>query len=148
MTATQTGRDASPRRSSRPAVANGFTVIVVAVVGAVAVNLMAYVLGRACGGAFTYTQHGRPTGVDALAVALMSGGPLAFGLSVAAWLTRRWPALITTAEVVATVLPVATIGVMTVPAGFDTTSAFFLAAMHLALVPAGLLALRALDPKR
>jgi hypothetical protein len=37
---------------------------------------------------------------------------------------------------------------MTIPAGFDATSAGFLAVMHLALVPAALLPLRAFTPRR
>jgi hypothetical protein len=56
--------------------------------------------------------------------------------------------LITTAKVVAPVLAVATILLMTVPARFDTTSTLFLATMHVALIPAVLLALRALTSHR
>jgi hypothetical protein len=63
-------------------------------------------------------------------------------------LSRRWPALITTAKIIVSVLAVATIGLMTLPAHFDTTSTLFLGAMHLALIPATVLALGALDPRR
>jgi hypothetical protein len=81
--------------------ANRSTGIVVTVVGVLALNLLIYVVGRAWGGAFTYTQSGKPTSVDALAVASMSVGPAAIGLTLVAWLSRRWPVLITTAKIIA-----------------------------------------------
>jgi hypothetical protein len=86
--------------------------------------------------------------VDPASVAIMSVVPLTIGLALAAWLSRSRPALISVAKSVIAVLAVATIGLMTMPAGFDTTSERFLAAMHLTLVPVAVLALRALDPRR
>ncbi len=124
------------------------TVIALAAGGALAANLLIYAIGRAFGGAFTYTQHHKTIHVDVAAVSTMSVVPLVVGLALVAWLSRTWPAMITTAQVVATVLAVATIGLMTLPAGFDTTSTLFLASMHIAIVPASLFALGALRRAR
>ncbi len=128
--------------------ANPVVVIAAAVVGALVFNLMIYVVGRACGGTFTYVQNGKSSRVNASAVVIMSVVPATIGLAVVAWLSHRWPILISAAKVVAPVLALATIGVMTLPAHFDTTSTLSLAAMHIALVPAVLLALGALTPRR
>ena len=116
-------------------------VIALAASGALAANLSIYAIGRACGGAFTYTHNGKAIAVDAAAVAIMSGVPLVMGLALVAWLSRTWPAMITTAKIVATMVAVATIGLMTLPARFDTTSTVFLATMHLTIVPVSLFAL-------
>jgi hypothetical protein len=132
---------ATPPRTRPPAITSRATVVATTVAGVLAFNLLLYVVGRAAGGTFRYSQSGKTPHVDAFSVALMSVGPLATGLALVAWLSRRWPAVITTAKVVFPLLAVATIGAMTIPAGFDTTSALVLASMHLALVPASLFAL-------
>jgi len=123
-------------------------VIALAAVGVLACNLLLYVIGRACGGTFTYVHNGATVRVDATAVAIMSVVPLTIGLALAAWLSRTWPPVTAIAKVVAAILAVATIALMTVPAGFDTTSTLFLATMHLALVPAAVVALGALAWRR
>jgi hypothetical protein len=69
-------------------------------------------------------------------------------LTVVAWLSPRWPTLISAAKVIGPVMAAATIGLMTLPAGFDTTTTLSLSAMHLSLIPATWLALRALSPVR
>ena len=106
--------------------------VVGVVIGVVAFNLLIYLAGRAIGGTFRYMQSGQLTRVDVVAVSVMSAIPLTIGLALTAWLSRPWPGVITTAKVVAPVLAVATIWVMTIPAHFDTTSTWCLAAMHLA----------------
>jgi hypothetical protein len=78
----------------------------------------------------------------------MSVVPLTIGLTLAAWLIPRWPALITTAKLLAPVLAFGTIALMTIPAHFDTTGTLFLATMHLALIPAVLVALNTLIQAR
>ncbi|HEY5249610.1 MAG TPA: DUF6069 family protein, partial [Dermatophilaceae bacterium] len=118
-----------------------------AVLVAFGVNLALYELGRAAGGSFTYIQSGNKTTVDALAVTIMSVGPLVVGLGLVACLAPRWPRLITAAKIAAPMLALATIALMTVPAHFDTTSTIFLASMHLALIPISLLAIAALDQR-
>jgi hypothetical protein len=65
-------------------------------------------------------------------------------LALIAALSRKWPAAIRVARIAAPTLAVATIAVMTIPAGFDTTSTLALATMHLATIPAALLALNTL----
>jgi hypothetical protein len=119
-------------------------VIVCAVIAALAVNLGIYAIGRAAGASFSYTQSGTTTSVDALAVTVMTAGPLAVGLVLVALLSRRWPRLNHAARLVAPALALATIALMTVPAGFDTTSRYFLSCMHVVLVPVSLIALTAL----
>jgi Family of unknown function (DUF6069) len=123
-------------------------VILLTVAAVLAVNLLIYALGRMGGGAFTYKQGDTPTSVDAVAVTILSVVPLTIGLTTVAWLSPRWPILITVAKIAAAVLAAGTIGLMTIPAHFDTISTLTLATMHLALIPAALLALRALTPPR
>jgi hypothetical protein len=112
--------------------------------GLLVANLAVYAIGRALGGTFTYPQNGTTVRVDPLAIAIMSLVPLGFGLGLVAVLSRRWPTVIRAARIVAPVLAVATVAVMTIPAGFDTTSAVSLAVMHLTTIPATLLALNTL----
>jgi hypothetical protein len=119
-------------------------VIVLAVIAALGVNLIIYAIGRAAGATFSYTQSGTRTSVDALAVTVMTAGPLTLGLAFVALLSRRWPRLNQVAKVVAPVFALATIALMTVPADFDTTSTYCLSCMHVALVPISLIALTTL----
>lgn len=118
-----------------------------ALIGAalLAVNLVVYAIGRAVGGDFTYTQDGAAVLVEPVAITLLSLGPLTTGIALIAALARKWPVAIRVAYVVAPVFSVATIGVMTLPADFDTASTVCLTLMHLATIPAALLALRTLQ---
>jgi hypothetical protein len=132
----------SPGRVTTPA--RRLALIAALLAGLLLTNLVIYAIGRALGGAFTYQQNGAAVRVEPIAVTFMSLAPLVFGLGVVAALSRKWPATIRVARIVAPTLAVATIAVMTIPAGFDTTSAVSLAAMHLAIIPASLLALNTL----
>jgi hypothetical protein len=123
-----------------------YAVIIIAVVLALAVNLVIYAIGRAAGGAFTYTQSGKTSTVDAVAITFLSTGPLTVGLTLVAILARRWPVLINAAKIASPALALATIALMTIPAHFETTSTMFLASMHLMLIPISVLALTALAP--
>lgn len=116
-------------------------VVIIAIVCALAVNLTIYAIGRAAGGSFIYTQAGAKITVDPLAITFMTVLPLAVGLTLVAWLSRRWPLLITAAKIIGPALALATVALMTVPAHFDGTSTLFLSSMHLALVPITLLSL-------
>jgi Family of unknown function (DUF6069) len=129
---------ARPKTRSRP------LVIAYALAGLLVTNLIVYAMGRALGGDFTYTQDGVAVLVDPLATVIMSLGPLLTGLAVIALLARRWPVAVRIGRIAGPALAVITIGVMTIPAGFDTTSAIALSAMHLATIPAMLVALNAL----
>ena len=127
-------------RSPRPR-----PVIVAATVGAAAaVNLVVYAAGRAAGADFTFTSAGTVTQVDALTVVGFTVVPLLLGLTVVALLCRRWPVVATVAMVVAPVLAVVTVGLMTVPADFDTASTVTLALCHLTLAPLSVVGIRAL----
>lgn len=132
----------------RAVLSGGFPMVCLSIAAALVVNLVLYAVGRALGGQFTYQQNGAATTVDAMAVAIMTILPLSTGLVLIAWLSPRWPLLITTARVVAPLLAVGTIVLLTIPAHFDTTSTLFLATMHLALIPATLLALAVLQLAR
>jgi hypothetical protein len=138
MTAT-----ASPARTRSATGRLGYIAAVLA--GLLATNLIIYAIGRALGGDFTYTQNGAAVLVEPVAITFLSLGPLATGLALIAALSRKWPAAIGIARIAAPALAVATIALMTVPADFDATSTVSLAAMHLATIPAALLALRALQ---
>jgi len=114
--------------------------------GLLITNLAIYTTGRALGGAFTYPQGGTTMRVEPVAITFMSLVPLGVGLALAAALSRKWPVAILVARIAAPTLAVATIALMTIPAGFDTTSAVSLGAMHLATIPAALLAINTLPP--
>ncbi len=121
--------------------------VVAATVGAaVLVDLVVYAIGRAAGGTFTFPSAGSgvATTVDAVTVAGFAAVPLLIGLTVVALLCRRWPVVATVATVVAPVLAVVTVGLMTVPADFDTVSTLTLALCHLTLAPLSVLGIRAL----
>jgi hypothetical protein len=72
--------------------------------------------------------------------------PLLVGLSVAALLGRRWPAVLSVALVVAPALALVTILVMTVPADLDRVSTLALASCHVVLAPVAIVALLRLRP--
>lgn len=119
-------------------------VIAAVMAGLLLTNLAIYAVGRALSGAFAYTQDGAPVRVNPAAITIMSVAPLATGLALIAALFRKWPPAIRVARIAAPTLAVATIVVMTIPAGFDTTSTVALATMHLTTAAAALLALNTL----
>ncbi|MEV6924470.1 DUF6069 family protein [Dactylosporangium sp. NPDC051485] len=139
-----TGAGADPSRSRVGTPAGRLALIAAMLAGLLLANLAVYAIGRALGGAFTYRQNGADVRVDPVAVTVMSLVPLVSGLGLVAALSRKWPAAILVARIAAPALAVATIAVMTIPAGFDTTSAVSLAAMHLTTIPPTLIALNAL----
>lgn len=145
-----TGTDTRTAGTPVPAVTAGrrIAVLAAALAGLLLANLAIYALGRALGGGFTYRQNGVDVPVEPVAITLLSLGPLLTGLAIAAVVARWWPRIITLARIAGPVFAVATIGVMTLPADFDTTSTVCLAAMHLATIPALLVALNALPQGR
>jgi hypothetical protein len=136
VTATGTDRVTAPTRR--------LALVAAALAALLLTNLAVYGIGRALGGAFVYRQDGLDVRVESVAVTLLTLGPLTSALIVVALLARKWPAVISVARIAGPALAVLTIGVMTIPAGFDTTSAVCLAVMHLATVPAMLFALNTL----
>lgn len=119
-------------------------VVLVAVLSAVAANLVVFSVGRAAGGRYSFPRDGTVLQVDAATVAGFTAVPLLVGLALVALLGPRLAWVHRAALVVAPVLAVGTIGVMTLPAGFDTASTVALALCHLTLVPASVLAVLAL----
>jgi hypothetical protein len=147
MTDTATGQHTAVSPTRARINTGRLAVIAAVLAGLLLTNLGIYAIGRALGGAFTYTQNGAPVRVDPVAITIMSLAPLATGLALIAALSRKWPAAIRVARIAAPTLAVATIAVMTIPAGFDAPSTVALATMHLATIPAALLALNTL-PRR
>lgn len=144
MTDTETEQVTEPTPARARTAAGRLAVIAAALAGLLITNLAIYAIGRALGGAFTYPQNGTTVRVDPLAITIMSLVPLATGLALIAALSRIWRAAIRIARIAGPTLALATIALMTIPAGFDTTSAVSLAAMHLTAIPATLIALNAL----
>jgi hypothetical protein len=142
------GQPTAPLLSRARTPAGRLALIAAILAGLLVTNLAVYAIGRALGGTFAYRQNGADVRVGAIAVTFMSLVPLVFGLGLVAALSRRWPAVVLVARIAAPTLAVATIAAMTIPAGFDTTSAVSLAAMHLTIIPPALLALNALPRGR
>ena len=119
-------------------------IVAASVALALVTNLLVYFAGRAAGGGFTFTRAGQTFEVDAATVAGFTVVPLLAGLVLMAILGRRFPALFGIAMIGAPTLAVATIAIMTLPAGFDLASTVALAMCHLTLVPISLVSLRRL----
>lgn len=125
--------------------------VVVAVLVALAVNLLIYAIGRLAGGSYRFTAGGAPVEVDALTVGGFSVVPLLIGLTLAALLSLRWPRVVLVALVVAPVLALVTVPLLTLPADFDGTSTVALALCHVTMAVVAVLALlrlRRLRPHR
>ncbi|MFF3227656.1 DUF6069 family protein [Nocardia suismassiliense] len=113
------------------------------VVVAVAVNLVVWLIGEAAGGSFEVVDKGVTTYVGGSGVIMSSAVPLLIGMTLAALLSYRWVGVLRVAQVVGSVLAVATIG-LTVSATFDTASTIALSVMHLVLAPALIVGLEAM----
>lgn len=123
-------------------------VVLVAVVTAVAVNLVLYAIGRLAGGTFRFTAAGATAEVDGVTVAGFTAIPLTLALLLAAIVVPRWPMLLRVGLVVAPVLELGSILAMTLPADFDAISKITLALCHVTLVPVSVLALLAMRTRR
>lgn len=121
------------------------TVVVLgAVLVATVVNLAILAVGQSAGGDFRFTAGGERMTVEADGVAMLTIVPLLAGMTLAALLSLRWPAVLSIGMFVGPAAALVTIGTMTIPADLDTTSTVFLALMHVVLVPATILGLYAL----
>lgn len=128
---TPTARTASPSpRRGRDVVA----IISATVAGAVAVNLVIWAIGELAGGSFEFTADGTVESAAPGGVVFLTAVPLAAGMIVTAIAARWWSSVVTVAQVVGSLLAVATIA-LTVTADFDAESTVALSVMHLALVP-------------
>jgi hypothetical protein len=119
-------------------------VVTATVVAAVVANQAVYAAGRAFGADYAFTQQGRRMVVDAVTVAGFTAVPLLAGLLLVAVAGPRRPMLYRVALVGAPSAAAATIGLMTLPADFDTVSTLALATCHLTLAPLSVLAVAAL----
>jgi hypothetical protein len=134
--------------SSRTSARHGATVVAGTVVVAAVVNLAILAVGRSAGGDFQFTSGDDRLTVGAGGVAMLTILPLLVGMSLAALLSVRWPVVLRVGMFVGPALALATIAIMTIPADLDTTSTVFLSMMHVVLVPATILGLRALEVPR
>ncbi|WP_336086411.1 DUF6069 family protein [Nocardia sp. SSK8] len=110
------------------------------VVAAVVLNLIVWGIGAAAGGSFLVTDGDTVTDVAPGGVVIMSAVPLLIGLTAAVLVSHLWTGVLRVAEVVGSVLSVATIA-LTVAADFDTASTVALSVMHVVLVPVIVVAL-------
>lgn len=117
-------------------------VIAVTVAAAVAVNLVIWAIGELAGGSFEFTADGKVESAAPGGVVFLTAVPLLVGLTATAVVARWWPAVIRSAQVVGSLLAIATIG-LTLTSDFDTASTISLSLMHVALVPFIILGLEA-----
>ncbi|WP_378736860.1 DUF6069 family protein [Nocardia brasiliensis] len=119
----------------------------VAIIGSVAVavvvNLAVWLLGEAAGGSFEVVDKGVTNYVGGIGVILSSAVPLLIGMTLAALISYRWVGVLRVAQVVGSVLAIATIG-LTVSAAFDTASTVALSVMHVVLAPVLVIGLEAM----
>ncbi|GAA5098963.1 DUF6069 family protein [Nocardia iowensis] len=119
----------------------------VAIIGSVAVavvvNLAVWLLGEAAGGSFEVVEKGVTNYVGGVGVILSSAVPLLIGMTLAALISYRWVGVLRVAQVVGSVLAIATIG-LTVSAAFDTASTVALSVMHVVLAPVLVIGLEAM----
>lgn len=120
--------------------------IAASIAGALVVNLAVWLLAAAAGGSFEVTENGVTTSVAPGAVIFSSVVPLLIGMSAAALLSYLWVGVLRVAQVVGSVLAVATIG-LTVAAQFDTATTVGLSIMHVVLAPALVVGLEAIRRK-
>ncbi|MFG1796801.1 DUF6069 family protein [Nocardia sp. NPDC049149] len=117
--------------------------IVGSVIAAVVVNLIVWQLGEAAGGSFEVVDKGVTSYVGAGGVIFSSAVPLLIGMTLTALISYFWVGVLRVAQIVGSVLAVATIG-LTVAATFDTATTIALSVMHLVLVPVLVIGLEAL----
>lgn len=119
----------------------------VAIIGSVAVavvvNLAVWLLGEAAGGSFEVVEKGVTNYVGGVGVILSSAVPLLIGMTLAALISYRWVGVLRVAQVVGSVLAIATIG-LTVSAAFDGASTVALSVMHVVLAPVLVIGLEAM----
>ncbi|MFD6883560.1 DUF6069 family protein [Rhodococcus sp. NPDC060084] len=141
MTASETSRSSSVSAAVR--VPDRLVVVVATVLLALVVNLVVWLVGLAAGGSFEHTDAGTVASAAPGGVVLMTAGPLAAGLALAALLSLWWSGFLRIAQVVGALLPLATIQ-GTVVADFDTASTAALVTMHVVVAAAAVAGLEVL----
>jgi len=120
----------------------------IAVIVATAINLVIFTVGSLLGASYRFTTQGQQMTVEPITLVGFSSVPLAIGLAIAALLSLRWRWVLRVALAVGPVLALGSIFIMTVPAGFDTTSLVCLALCHTVLVPVMIVTLLAIRARR
>lgn len=136
MTTTSAARTRVPALN-RPVAVLGATA------AAVVANLIVWAVAKAAGTSFEVVDGGTVSEVPVSGIVFITAAPMLVGLTAAALLAYRWIGVLRLAEIVGSVLAVATIG-LTLAAEFDTASTLALALMHLTLIPAIVLGLEGL----
>ena len=115
-----------------------------ATAAALVVNLAIWLLGLAAGGDFMVSDgdNGRISAAP-VGVIVMTVIPMVVGLTAAALLSLRWPAILRVAQVIGAILPIVTIA-MTVTSDFDGQSMVALSIMHIVVAAAVVLGLQAI----
>jgi len=132
MTTTNLTTTTAPTTARLPRELGRVPAVAGSVAAALLGNLLLYGIGLVAGGSFELTSNGKPATVTAATVATMTVVPLLVGLVVAALLSLRWVAVIRVAQLVGSVLSLATIA-GTVAADFDGVSTVTLSAMHVVI---------------
>lgn len=118
-------------------------IIGLAVVAAVAANVVIWLAGVVAGGSFEYTDGGEVLSAAPGGVVVLTAVPLAVGLALTALVARWWLPAVRVAQVVGSALALLTIA-GTLAADFDGASTVALSLSHVALVPFLVVALEAI----
>ena len=114
------------------------------VLGALAVNLVIWLIGLAAGGSFEFVDENDVARKAApMGVIVLTLGPATVGMLAAALLSLKWPIFVRIAQVIGPVLALLTIW-LTIDADFDGVSTTALAAMHVVLAIALVVGLEAM----
>jgi hypothetical protein len=138
-TATSAATKFNPRtlELSRPAAVLWTAVI------ALVPNLVLWLLALPAGASFEMTDAGKTTSAAPGGVVVMTVVPLLIGMTLAALISVKLPAIIRPAEAIGVVLALATI-VLTIQADFDAASTISLSLMHVVVAAAIVVGLEAM----
>jgi hypothetical protein len=126
MTATKINQ---PPALSRP------KAIAFAIIGALVLNLIVWLIGKAAGGSFEFFQDGKVNSAAPGGVIMLTVIPALIGMTVAALLVPYWASVIRVAQVIGPLGALVTIA-LTINADFDGASTIALSAMHVVLAVA------------
>ncbi|AWK74795.1 DUF6069 family protein [Rhodococcus oxybenzonivorans] len=106
-------------------------------------NLVLWLLALPAGASFEMTDAGKTTSAAPGGVVVMTVVPLLIGMTLAALISVKLPAIIRPAEVIGVVLALATI-ILTIQADFDAASTISLSLMHVVVAAAIVVGLEAM----
>jgi small-conductance mechanosensitive channel len=117
---------------NQPPALNRPKAIAFTIVGALVLNVIIWLIGKAAGGSFEFFQDGKMNSAAPGGVIMLTVVPTLIGMTVAALLVPYWSSVIRVAQVIGPVLALATI-YLTIDAAFDGASTVALSAMHVIL---------------